>query len=114
MQLDSSQLARESGLYSFIAMLVDSHVLNSWTRMPGIREQLAFPASITSNLIVTRALLKPGRAYQEAVDSFSQHDRVREVDEDIRGALREIMDIARVDGRPPSCSSTTGWKVIRR
>lgn len=57
--------------------------------MPGIREQLAFPGSITSNLIVTRALLKPGRAHQEAVDSFSPHDRVREVDEDIRGSCEK-------------------------
>jgi hypothetical protein len=61
---------------------------------------MAIPGSRTSDLIVARALLRRGRPYEEAVRLFSPYDRVQEVNEPVRGALRELIDIALVDGQP--------------
>ncbi len=77
-----------------------AHVYNAWTRMPEIVEQMAIPESRTADLIVARALLRRGRPYEQAVREFTPYDRVREVNEPVRHGLRELIDIARVDGRP--------------
>jgi uncharacterized protein YecE (DUF72 family) len=77
-----------------------SHVYNAWTRMPEIAEQMAIPESQTSETIVARALLKRGRPYEDAVRAFSPYDRVQEVNETVRRGLRELIDVAIVDGRP--------------
>jgi uncharacterized protein YecE (DUF72 family) len=77
-----------------------SHVYNAWTRMPEIEEQLKIAGSQTADLIVARALLRRGRPYEEAVRMFFPYDRVQEVNEPVRRALRELVDIAIVDGRP--------------
>jgi uncharacterized protein YecE (DUF72 family) len=77
-----------------------AHVYNAWSRMPGIKQQLAISGSQTSDLLVARALLKSGRPYADAVEKFSPYDRVQEVNEEVREGLREIVDIAMVDGRP--------------
>jgi uncharacterized protein YecE (DUF72 family) len=77
-----------------------AHVYNAWTRMPGIKEQLALPGSQTSDLIVTRALLKTGRPYADAVQMFSPYTHVQEVNGEVRAGLREIVDVAMVDGVP--------------
>jgi uncharacterized protein YecE (DUF72 family) len=77
-----------------------THVYNAWTRMPGIDEQIAIPGSSTSDMIVTRALLRRGRPYEDAVRMFSPYDRVQEMNEPVRQGLRELIDVALVDGRP--------------
>jgi len=77
-----------------------THVYNAWTRMPEIVDQLAIPESQTSDLIVARALLRHGCSYEDAVRQFTPYDRTREVNEPVRRGLREIIDMARVDGRP--------------
>ncbi len=77
-----------------------THVYNAWTRMPEIGHQLALPQSRTSDMIVARALLRRGRPYEEAVKKFSPYDRVQEVNEPVRKALRELVDIAIIDGQP--------------
>jgi uncharacterized protein YecE (DUF72 family) len=77
-----------------------SHVYNAWSRMPEMRAQMAIPESRTADAIVARALLRHGRPYEEAVQTFAPYDRVREVNEPVRGALRELVEMARVDGRP--------------
>jgi uncharacterized protein YecE (DUF72 family) len=76
------------------------HVYNAWARMPEIAEQFAIPESRTSDLIVARALLRRGRPYEDAVRMFSPYDRVQDVNEPVRGALRELIDVALVDGLP--------------
>ena len=58
------------------------------------------PGSHTSDLIVARALLKNGRPYEDAVRMFAPYARVQEVNEEVRAGLREILDMAVVDGRP--------------
>jgi uncharacterized protein YecE (DUF72 family) len=77
-----------------------THVYNAWTRMPEIGEQIAIPGSGTSDMIVTRALLRRGRPYEDAVRMFSPYDRVQDVNESVRNSLRELIDVALVDGKP--------------
>jgi len=77
-----------------------AHVYSAWTRMPEIADQIAIPHSRTSDLIVARALLRRGRPYEEAVKTFSPYDHVQEVNEPVRKALRELVDIAIIDGQP--------------
>lgn len=76
------------------------HVYNAWTRMPEIRDQIAIPGSRTSDLIVARALLRRGRGYEQAVKKFSPYTEVQEVNEPVRQGLRELVDMAVVDGTP--------------
>jgi uncharacterized protein YecE (DUF72 family) len=77
-----------------------AHVYNAWTRMPEIAEQLAIPGSRTADMVVARALLRRGRPYEDAVRMFSPYDRVRDVNEPVRRGLRELIDVALVDGQP--------------
>jgi len=77
-----------------------AHVYNGWTRMPEIAEQMAIPESRTTDMLVARALLRRGRPYEQAVRMFSPYEQVRDVNEGVRGALRELIDIALVDGQP--------------
>ncbi len=76
------------------------HVYNAWTRMPEIRDQIAIPQSRTADLIVARALLRRGRPYEEAVKKFAPYAAVQEVNEPVRQGLRELVDMAMVDGTP--------------
>jgi len=64
-----------------------AHVFNSWTRMPSIGEQLLLHDSITADFIVSRALLRPGRTYAQAVDAFAPYDRIQEPNPSLRADL---------------------------
>ena len=55
-----------------------AHVFNSWTRMPSIGDQLDLPGAVSGAFIVARALLRPGRTYDEAVDAFAPYDRIQD------------------------------------
>ena len=76
-----------------------SHVLNSWTRMPELGAQLTFPGVMTSDFFVVRALLRPGRAYEDAVKQFAPYTAVRDPNPAIRRTLREMIAYARGSGR---------------
>jgi uncharacterized protein YecE (DUF72 family) len=77
-----------------------THVYNAWSRMPEIADQMRIPGSSTSDRIVARALLRRGRPYEQAVRMFAPYDRLQDINEPVRGALRELIEIAIVDGRP--------------
>jgi uncharacterized protein YecE (DUF72 family) len=77
-----------------------AHVYNAWTRMPEIRDQMAIPDSRTSDIIVARALVRRGRTYEEAVQTFAPYDKVVEVNEPVRQALRDLIDMALADAQP--------------
>lgn len=64
-----------------------AHVFNSWSRMPPIGDQLAHQGAVTADFIVSRALLRPGRAYADAVEAFKPYDRVRDPNNELRGDL---------------------------
>jgi len=89
---------------SYFAVLREhgvGHVFNSWTRMPSIGEQLTLQDVITAPFIVARALLRPGRAYQDAIDQFAPYDRVQDVNRQMRGDLVRLVETA-VDARIPA------------
>jgi uncharacterized protein YecE (DUF72 family) len=71
-----------------------AHVFNSWTRMPPIGHQLDLPGSLTGRFLIARALLRPGRTYNEAVDAFAPYDRIREPNPKLRRDLARLVDTA--------------------
>jgi len=68
-----------------------AHVFNSWTRMPPLQEQMAIPGVFTADFSVARALLRPGRAYEDAVRMFTPYDQVRDENDEAREALRALI-----------------------
>ena len=71
-----------------------AHVFSSWTRMPALGDQLDLPGSVSGPFIVARALLRPGRTYDEAVDAFAPYDRIQEPNPELRGDLLRLIDAA--------------------
>ncbi|HET6796720.1 MAG TPA: DUF72 domain-containing protein [Gemmatimonadales bacterium] len=71
-----------------------AHVFNSWTRMPPIGHQLDLPGAVTGPFILARALLRPGRTYNEAVDAFAPYDRIREPNPKLRRDLVHLVERA--------------------
>ena len=55
-----------------------AHVFNSWTHMPVIGEQLALPDSLTADFTIVRALLRPGRSYEQAVRLLQPYSELRD------------------------------------
>jgi uncharacterized protein YecE (DUF72 family) len=97
-----------------------AHVLNSWTRMPGLGEQMAMvdslpagadsiaeradfgvagAAAFTADFTVVRALLRPGRAYEDAVAMFTPYDEVRDENPEARESLRALIRRMREERR---------------
>lgn len=69
-----------------------THVFNSWSAMPSVMEQMALPNSRTNpKLCAARFLLKPGRSYEEAVETFEPYDKIKEVNPDARVAGKELI-----------------------
>ncbi len=71
-----------------------AHVLNSWTRMPTIGTQLELPGVLTAGVLITRALLRPGVRYAEAVDAFPPFDRIRDPNPDLPHDLVRVVAAA--------------------
>jgi uncharacterized protein YecE (DUF72 family) len=71
-----------------------AHVFNSWTRMPPIGHQLDLPGSVSATFLVARALLRPGRTYDEAVDAFSPYDRIQDPAPHLRRDLVRLIEMA--------------------
>lgn len=70
-----------------------AHVFNSWSEMPPVSAQMALPESRTHpELTAARFLLKPGRTYEEAVQTFQPYDAVKEVNEDARRASAALIE----------------------
>lgn len=70
-----------------------AHVFNSWTRMPGVEEQIEMDGSFTTDFTVARLLLRPGRAYEQAVKAFSPYKQIQDPNETVReAALKLVMN----------------------
>jgi uncharacterized protein YecE (DUF72 family) len=76
-----------------------AHVFNSWTRMPSVAEQMAIPGAFTADFTVARALLRPGRGYEDAVALFTPYDRIRDENPEAREALRALIRRMREERR---------------
>ena len=68
-----------------------AHVLNAWTRMPALAEQIALPGSFTASFTVVRALLRQGRPYEQAVEKFSPYREATDPNPEGREALRALI-----------------------
>ena len=68
-----------------------AHVFNSWTRMPALQQQILLPAAFTADFTVVRALLRPGRSYEDAVKRFEPYASVQEEQPETRSALRDLL-----------------------
>jgi uncharacterized protein YecE (DUF72 family) len=68
-----------------------AHVFNSWNEMPPIGEQLELPWTFPAGFTVGRALLRPGRAYADAVKLFEPYDRIREPQPEVRQDLLHVV-----------------------
>lgn len=71
-----------------------AHVFNAWSRMPELRHQMALPDSITADFLVSRALLRQGRSYEEAVQLFTPYTEVKDPNLLVRASLLDIVRIA--------------------
>jgi len=64
-----------------------AHVMNAWTRMPPLAEQANLPTP--AEFTVVRALLRSGRAYEDAVGRFQPYNKIGDENPEARKALRE-------------------------
>jgi uncharacterized protein YecE (DUF72 family) len=68
-----------------------AHVFNSWAGMPPIGAQLDLEWTFPADFTVARALLRPGRSYEQAVRLFQPYDRIREPQPELRRDLVRLM-----------------------
>jgi len=68
-----------------------AHVFNSWSEMPTIGEQLELPWTFPAEFAVGRALLRPGRAYADAVKLFEPYDKIRDPQPEVRADLLRLV-----------------------
>ena len=68
-----------------------AHVLNAWTRMPTVGDQSAIPGALGADFTVVRALLRQGRAYEDAVAKFQPYEKVQDENSEARDALRAVI-----------------------
>ena len=77
-----------------------AHVFNAWTRMPELDQQIAIEEAYTADFVVSRAQLRHGRSFAEAVEKFQPYERVQEPNPGARAALGELMVRAVRNKRP--------------
>jgi uncharacterized protein YecE (DUF72 family) len=81
----------------YLALLAShnvAHAFNAWTRMPSLDEQSRLPEAFTADFTVVRALLRCGRAYEKAVESFEPYREIQEVNELARAGMGRIAEEA--------------------
>jgi uncharacterized protein YecE (DUF72 family) len=69
-----------------------AHVLNSWTHMPPVHEQIRVPDVFTARHVVSRWLLKPGRTYAQAVEAFAPYETTQDAYPEGRQALHDLIE----------------------
>ncbi len=77
-----------------------AHVLNAWTRMPALQVQMRLPEVYSAGFTVSRALLRQGRPYDQAVAMFSPYSQTQDPNPEARRALRELIARARERHEP--------------
>ena len=67
--------------------------------MPTIGEQAAIPGAFPAEFTVVRALLRQGRAYEDAVKQLEPYDKIKDENPEARDALRAVIDRMREERR---------------
>ena len=95
-----------------------AHVFSSWAKMPSLAEQCAIGEAHTADFVVSRALLRPGRRYEQAVSRFSPYTEVTDPYPEGTDALKHLINEAgkqapalifvnnRFEGNAPTTIST--------
>ena len=68
-----------------------AHVFNAWARMPELKTQMAIPEAYTADFTVSRALLRHGRSYEQAVKKFEPYKEIQEPNPAARESLKELI-----------------------
>ena len=76
-----------------------AHVYNAWSKMPELRHQMAIPDSVTADFLVSRALLRRGRSYEDAVSLFTPYREIQDANPETRESMRILIGRAREDKR---------------
>ena len=76
-----------------------AHVFNAWTKMPPLAEHIAIPGAFSADFTVVRALLREGRAYEQAVEQLAPYDQVKDENPEGREALRALIRRMREERR---------------
>ena len=74
-----------------------AHVYNAWSKMPELRSQMAIPESMTADFLVSRALLRRGRVYEDAVGMFAPYRETQDENPEARESMRILIGRARED-----------------
>ena len=90
----------ESPYFELLRSRNVAHVFNAWTRMPTVSAQMRIPDVFTADFTVTRALLKMGQKYETAVQNFSPYESIREPNQEVREALRNLLIRAKQRSEP--------------
>jgi uncharacterized protein YecE (DUF72 family) len=77
-----------------------AHVFNSWTKMPPVEEQMQMPGAFTTDFFAARFLLRPGRAYQQAVENFQPYNETKEPNPEARAAIKSLVDRSKSSPSP--------------
>jgi uncharacterized protein YecE (DUF72 family) len=72
-----------------------AHVYNAWSKMPELRSQMAIPESMTADFLVSRALLRRGRVYEDAVGLFAPYKEIQDENPEARESMRVLIGRAR-------------------
>ena len=72
-----------------------AHVYNAWAKMPELRHQMAIPDSATADFLVSRALLRRGRVYEDAVGMFAPYTEIQDPNPEARQSMRVLIGRAR-------------------
>ena len=72
-----------------------AHVYNAWSKMPELRSQMAIPESATTDFLVSRALLRRGRVYEDAVGMFQPYREIQDENPEARESMRVLIGRAR-------------------
>jgi uncharacterized protein YecE (DUF72 family) len=74
-----------------------AHVYNAWSKMPELRTQMTIPDSATADFLVSRALLRRGSVYEDAVGLFQPYTEIQDPNPEARDAMRVLIGRARED-----------------
>ena len=77
-----------------------AHVFNAWTAMPPLPVQMELEAAFTTGFTAARALLTPGREYEESRALFLPFSEVRQPNQHVRDALRQLLIRAKLRHEP--------------
>jgi uncharacterized protein YecE (DUF72 family) len=85
----------EKGYFACLRARGVAHVYNAWAKMPELRHQMAIPDSVTADFLVSRALLRRGRVYEDAVGMFQPYTHIQDPNPEARESMRVLIGRAR-------------------